>query len=79
MLNVGDKVQWTHVVKRSQSVSLQKRVGTITEIDGNRVMVLQAGRKRPNSVPLKRLRRIEEKSQVMELVEAMGVRLPEEE
>jgi len=69
--NVGDKVQWTHAMRRSQEVILERRDGVILELDDKKAKVRRLGKRRAIWIAVKRLRRPDEESQVTEFVEAM--------
>ena len=61
--NVGDKVQWTHAMRRSQEVILERRDGVIIELDDRKAKVRRSGKhRRAIWMAVKRLRRPEDES-----------------
>lgn len=69
-MNIGDKVEWTHISQGRRSVSMTLREGTIEQIDGDIATVRTKGR-RLTQVPLKRLRADGQESQIGEFVSGM--------
>jgi hypothetical protein len=70
-VNIGDQVHWTHVSTRGRTLSMTRREGTITAIDGPMATVRTSG-KRQVQIAVARLRLDGERSQIDEFVE--GVR-----
>jgi hypothetical protein len=68
-IKVGDRVHWTHVGNNKRILSMQRREGVIEEIKGD-VALIRRG-KRLVEVAVVRLRAMNQKSQVTELVEAV--------
>ena len=69
--NVGDKVTWMKVTKKGSVTDIETKGGTILDVSYTIAKILPTGKKKAVFIPVKDLRLASEKSQLLELVEAV--------
>lgn len=69
-MQIGDRVQWTHVSQRGRTMSMSLREGTIEAIDGA-LAIVRTGKNRQVQVAMARLRAMGQPTQIDEFMGAM--------
>lgn len=72
-IQVGDRVTWTHVGGGRNTISMNQREGTVTEIDDKGIATIKPPSKHAKSVrvAVSRLRVPGQKTQITEFIEAV--------